>query len=541
MSDRMNILLQLDHAWKTIHAGDVTIHHPDGMTLSDDVFRILTAREQSTLQQLGPLLREQTTHFSAIVERPDAILAFVDHCRTTPVFYADSGGAAMVSNSAHAVKSALGQVATNGTAALEFAMAGYVTGGETVIAGLQQLQAGELLIWEKQAAAPRRERYYRYLPENIRDDPIDVLTSELGPLTDRVMSRVIDLANGAPIWVPLSGGLDSRLIICKLVELGYDRLHAFSYGPSGNHEAKIARTVAEKLGVPWLFVPTGMAEARRFFSSETRREFWSFADGLSTVPNPQDLFPLVTLRQQGRLPDDAVLVNGQSGDFITGGHIPDALIDGNPDFADFLDCLIEKHFSFWRSLKTPANLAALEQKLRCVLGLNETDTLTADQIVAYFECWEWQERQSKYVVHGQRIYDFMGLAWQLPLWDSELMRFWQDIPVPLKRGQSLYRHYLRDYDYQGLFKDFAPYVWRWPGAMIAVVPLARLVGLVFGSHAKDHVYAYAKYLGHYRNHYATVDPWRFLGHATDARNALAFYAADWLEENVDTEIFDGIA
>lgn len=536
----MNVLLQPAPAWKTTRAGDVAIHHPNGVALAEDVVHALTACELTPPHRLGALLRDQTTHFAAIVERPDATLAFVDHCRTVPIFYAGVNGPAAISNSAHALKAALSLKVVNQTAALEFAMAGYVTGGETVIDGLHQLQAGELLIWEKKAAAPLLERYYLYFPEHIRDEPIDVLTSELGALTDRVMRRVIDRANGAPIWVPLSGGLDSRLIICKLVEFGYDRLQTFSYGPTGNHEAKIAKTVAEKLGVPWLFVPTGMADARRFFASETRQKFWSFADGLSTVPNPQDLFPLVLLRQQGRLPDDAVLVNGQSGDFITGGHIPTALVGGNPNFEDFFDCLIDKHFSFWRSLKTSANLAALETKLRKLLQLGETDSLTADQFAAYFELWEWQERQSKYVVHGQRIYDFLGLAWQLPLWDSELMRFWQNIPVPLKQGQMLYRHYLQDYDYQGLFKDFDPYVWRWPGAMIAVVPLARLVGLTFGSGGKDWVYAHAKYFGHYRNHYATINLRHFLGHANDARNALSFYAADWLGENVDTEIFDEI-
>lgn len=523
-----------------MRAGGVAIHHPKGTELSEGVVRALTAPKLISPHGLGALLRDQTSHFAAIVERPEAILAFVDHCRTIPIFYAGANGTATVSNSAHAVKSALSLRTADQTAALEFAMAGYVTGGETVLEGLHQLQAGELLYWEKTAAAPTLERYYVYLPEQIRHEPIDELTVELAAVTDRVMGRVIDRANGAPIWVPLSGGLDSRLIICKLTELGYDRLQTFSYGPQGNHEAKIAKTVAERLRVPWLFVPTGMAEARQFFASETRQQFWSFADGLSTVPNPQDLFPLITLRQQGRLPDDAVLVNGQSGDFITGGHIPAALVGGNPSFADFFDCLIDKHFSFWRSLKTPANLAALEAKLRELLGLGETDTLTADQFAAYFEWWEWQERQSKYVVHGQRIYDFLDLAWQLPLWDSELMRFWQNVPIPLKLEQTLYRHYLGNYDYQGLFKDFDPYVWRWPGAMIAVVPLARLVGLTLGSGAKDWVYAYAKYFGHYRNHYATINLQRFLGHANDARNALAFYAADWLGENVDTEIFDGI-
>ena len=43
--------------------------------------------------------------------------------------------------------------------------------------------------------------------------------------------------------VLLSGGLDSRLIISKLSELGYDNLHSYTYGPKHNYEAKIAEIV----------------------------------------------------------------------------------------------------------------------------------------------------------------------------------------------------------------------------------------------------------------------------------------------------------
>ena len=475
-------------------------------------------------------------HFAAILDRGDAVLAFVDHCRSYPVFYSATGEGT-VSNSARQVKAAEALTAVDETAALEFAMAGYVTGSDTIFEGLHQLQAGELLLWDRTTRTLTLQRYFRYYPNEIRTESPDVLTEDLHAVTKRVMRRLAETAGGRPIWIPLSGGLDSRLILCRLKELGYDSLQAFSYGPPGNHEARIARRVADRLEVPWLFVPSRMAEARRFFATDTRRQFWSFADGLSTVPNSQDLLPLDTLRRQGRLPEDAVLVNGQSGDFTSGGHIPAALAGGSPDLRTLLDALSGKHYSLWLHLKTPANLERIETKILRLLDLEDKTAISPNELSAHYEWWEWQERQSKYVVHGQRIYDFLGLAWQLPLWDAELLRFWQDVPVSLKSGQALYKSYLRRYDYRSAFADFDHTVWRWPGATIAIIPVARLAGLALGGRFKDKVYNYAKYVGHYRNHYATVDLGRFLKHAHDARNALAFYVIDWLHDNAGIESF----
>ena len=49
----------------------------------------------------------------------------------------------------------------------------------------------------------------------------------------------------------MSGGLDSRLILSKLVEKGYKKILAFSYGIRGNSDSKIAKEICEKLNVKW--------------------------------------------------------------------------------------------------------------------------------------------------------------------------------------------------------------------------------------------------------------------------------------------------
>ncbi len=93
----MNVLLQPAPAWKTTRAGDVAIHHPNGVALAEDVVHALTACELTPPHRLGSLLREQTTHLAAIVGRADATPALVEHCRTVPDVYCGGNDAPSLS------------------------------------------------------------------------------------------------------------------------------------------------------------------------------------------------------------------------------------------------------------------------------------------------------------------------------------------------------------------------------------------------------------------------------------------------------------
>lgn len=75
---------------------------------------------------------------------------------------------------------------------------------------------------------------------------------------------------------------------------------------------------------------------------------------------------------------------------------------------------------------------------------------TPEDMANAFECWEWQERQAKFIVNSCRVYEFWGYDWRIPLWDSEMMDFWSRVPIELRIGKRLYDVFLRS----TLFKEF---------------------------------------------------------------------------------------
>lgn len=528
----MNIVIDDRYGWHYVEEADLRYWYqgsPQAAKRWVDRCRELPGVSPEDLER-GALENEGC--YAVIIEGQGRVVAAVDRIRSYPVFYVRSKEGFCISNSARALRVRCGLSEVDDLSLIEFQMAGYVTGRETLFRDLYQMQAGEFLIWDEEGAELQRRRYYVFYSEALRTEGEDQLLEEHAEITNRVFRQVIDQADGARIWVALSGGLDSRLVLCKLKELGYDNLQAFSYGTRGNYEAKAAEAVAEKVGVPWRFVPISMGEARAFFRSAARERYWDFADGLSNVPNMQDIHALHKLLQKKIMAAGDFVVNGQSGDFTTGGHIPSSFITERGDMDLLFGRAFEKHYAQWLPLMTPERFNRLKRKIAELLGIDEREKAEGQRLAGLYEWWEWQERQCKYVINGQRIYDFLNLRWFLPLWHDAYLDFWSRIPLALKYGQALYRKYLERFDLYRCFRGFHPQVWRWPGMSIAVVPAARALGLLCGRKYMDLFYQYCMYIGHYRNAYAPHGFFHFLGRARLIRGPVSLDIERWLSENL---------
>jgi len=529
----MKVVVDPAYPWRTEERGPLTVHWAGDRAEIEAILDSLDGRQEPSPERLAETLERSLGQFSAIVVGPEFVLASVDCVRGYPLFYSEDAAPRLVSNSARKLRAAANLDRVDETSVVEFTMTGYVTGRNTVYEKLYQLRPGEFLLWRAAADDLTVRRYYRYLPRPEPEARPGANIEQLAATLDRVFARLVAKADGAPIWVPLSGGYDSRAIICKLHEHGHDNLTAFSYGPPLNQDARAARHVAATLGVPWKWVPSPRRESRHYFCQETRRAYWDFADGLSVIPSMREYHALITLKQREALPDGALIVNGQTGDYLSGGHVPASLMRGEEvSEAALLGAIIDKHWSLWTNMKTESYLAIARQRIREELDEWPPSSYSRESLLAQYESWEYQERQSKFVVNGQRMYDFFELGWQLPYWDRELLDFWQGVPYEQKFQQQLWLAYLKQYDYKGLFKDFDPFIWRWQTHMMWVLLAARAAGVLFGTKRKNLVYKYLGYFGHYTNHYGMYGPWHFLRTIHNARSPISFQTEVWLQENL---------
>ena len=163
---------------------------------------------------------------------------------------------------------------------------------------------------------------------------------------------------------------------------------------------------------------------------------------------------------------------------------------------------------------------------------NNTNEFTNEALIDIYERWEYEERQIKYILNGQRIYDFLDLKWHLPLWDGEFVRFWCKVPVELRYQQNLYIKYLKKWDYRGLFKDFNPKISAWnKTTSMFVIPTSIVVRLIFGRDLRDKFIRYFDYFSRYGNHYHSFGFKVFSKYIHQIRNPFSLYTLAWLYES----------
>ncbi len=383
--------------------------------------------------------------FSVIVKRSNKMYVAVDHVRSIPLFYASRNGEFFLSDNAEWIRDQVDARKMDTIACEEFQLTGYVTGQDTLFPEVKQLQAGQALFIDLQPSQPcvKTHRYYRFL--HSEPDKYDecLLLKRLEQVTQESIERLIKYANGRQIVVPLSGGYDSRLIVTFLRRLGYTNVLTFSYGAKGNREARISKQVAESLGYPWLFIEYTSKKWKSAWGTEERLRYQTWASGLTSLPHIQDWLAVRELKQKRQVDPNCVFVPGHAGDFVAGSHIPsDAFEKSYIDIHTLANAVLKHHY-----LLAPKKLLMRHGehlwKERILTTAEVFEVKSGVDLANYFEKWDWQERQAKFIVNSVRVYEFYGYDWWLPLWDVKFVRFWQEVPLVLRKERRLYISFVR--------------------------------------------------------------------------------------------------
>jgi asparagine synthase (glutamine-hydrolysing) len=496
------------------------------------LLRYLKQGGEPKILEIKEIIKDMVGNFAVVIENDNWLFALVDRISGYQLFYRDTDTGCILSNSPRIlVNNDQEQLIFNENSILEINMAGYLTGNRTINKNIYQLCAGKMLLCNKKLEKYTVSTYFKFYSQNIKKKSNNELIEELDGITNVIIKRNIEDAAGRTIWVPLSGGLDSRLIICKLKQLGCRNLRAYSYGVPGNFDALRANKIASHLDISWEFMPTTKVEAEKYFLSKDRKKYWDFADGLSVVPNLHGMFALKGLVNSGKMKLGDVVINGQSGDFIAGQHIP--VLDKQEINNDLLlSQILKKNYSLRRDMFNDSNsIQLMKTKIRNSLGAYQHVT-SYQEFAKSYEYWGWKERQVKRVVNGQRNYDYLGLNWELPLWDLEYMQFWVDMPIEQKINRNLFVEYLNKMNFYGLFKDSNKFMSRWPINRIYIQFFGNILSKIFGKNISDMYYKRLDWYSQYQYIYALIGKHEYNLHWREYRGAYPYMTNVWLNENI---------
>ncbi len=333
--------------------------------------------------------------FAVVCERESVLFAGVDRIRSIPLFYGSAGNECYISDDASWVQTKVGSFERSELAEREFCMTRYVTGSETLYPGVRQLRAGELLVARTANGSVQfsTERYFDFVGRSETSSDAETLSHELDALLIRCFERLLRLADGRTLVVPLSGGYDSRLIVLMLKRLGYENIVAFTYGRPGNTESEISKLVAECLHVPWHFTPYSNELWWDWFRTEEREAYYAMAHQAVSVPHLQDWPAVWELKRRALIPDDSIFVPGHAADFISGSHIPKDFVKVDQvSRQQLVDEIFKRHYWLVPVLRGKDRIFVNEMKSRIASAFSAPDRLDPDAAVRLSENWNWQER-----------------------------------------------------------------------------------------------------------------------------------------------------
>ncbi len=432
-------------------------------------------------------IKDISGHFAIVIETAEWLVVAVDKICTIPIFIVNRENKVFISNHAPMLlkECNIGKDYLDQSAALEVAMSGYTIGSKTLYRGLECLEAGECFLLNKNMLF--RDFYYTYYPCKTKNSNKSRLKKDFISVFMNILTNLNNNANGRQIVIPLSAGNDSRAIVSGLKELGVKNVICFSYGRNGNFETPVSKLVSEKLGYKWLYIPVSIKGKYNFFKSNTYHKYITEFESYGAIPNIQEIYEISLLKQNPLIDDDAIIVNGNSGDFISGGHVKKVLdedyVPKNINEVNW-DYFLGKHYSLWDDLRLEDNDAYIVSELQKILSSRFKMPINFEKChYSIMESLECIGRQSKYVAAQQRTYEFFGYDWRLPLWSNEMLYFWEKIPYKYKFEQNLYIETLCENNWGGVWLDIKvndkkirPYYLRWMRTICKIffIPVGKL-------------------------------------------------------------------
>lgn len=307
----------------------------------------------------------------------------------------------------------------------EYLSSGYVYYNRTLYKDIFSLQAAEYVAFNKNIK-PVAERYWRYIPNiNKEISAGDVLIKRIEDAFCASMRRLRESVGARRIVVPLSGGYDSRLIVNYLYKAGFNKVLCYTYGIPGNEESVCSQEVACRLGYDWHFIETVPEKEQALRFEESLKDYYLYMANGTNRPCFQEYTALKTLKDQGIVSSDDVVVPGYYFDYLAGSHVESRIYQWNVCTETYI-----WENNFFPRGAVCRSLSAIRR------GFEEQKDLTHYQ---FCEGWSWQERLAKFIVNNVRCFEYLGFDWRLPVCDFELFKLWLSIPYKMRHERKYFK------------------------------------------------------------------------------------------------------
>lgn len=417
--------------------------HYDG---DDTIYREATALAELAkvcdYDGLKDFLRRIDGVYAIVLRRGEEYVFAVDRARTMPLFYSTDGR--VLSDSCEEARKTVNISAD--CVALPYAMEMYnsdiITGQNTIYSELKQLDGGQL--GKVSGGVVRMEYYYYNYAEELLADDKTVLRQKLTACIDTVGQRLSTVIAGRPVALSLSGGYDSKLVACMLKKAGVTDVSCFSYGKPDSPQTLESRKTAAALGFRWCNVEM-TDELVCDMMDDVAQEYFDYCDTHDYTAYIQNYAAIKYLHDTGWFKQDSVQLTGILSDIASGEYI---FTEAETKAWTFDAETLARHILFGsvghlHRYATPKPYCDqfLEELRRRILELPFA-------VVDYQTFWSAYEslmvlrEHSRIYFQMNRVNEFFGYEWLVPLYDKEFVQLLYSIPAQIRAKRELYVEWL---------------------------------------------------------------------------------------------------
>lgn len=351
------------------------------------------------------LLLSLNGSFAVIINKKNLVVFAVDRLRTFPLLYSIQGESIIIKNRISPVDE---QNYIDEKQLENLSKIFCTEERSTFYTNWLQLCAGDFAykIGDKKLVV---EKYYSHFATLKREFSF----TEIHSAFENAIKRTIQLIGSRPIFIPLSGGYDSRLLLCLLLkQVNKEQITCYTYGQPNSTERVIAEEVCKILKVKWFFIEYNEQLIQKILSTEWN-QYALQANFASSLPEEQNFFSIFHLVSNKLIPINAVILPGFCLDVLGGSFL--------------------RKYKIRNLIKYISTNYQIQSNYQITPNVENWDL---------FQDWYVRNRLSKYINNSRTVFNFFGIDTYMPFWDNELVELWYQVPYNKRLFSVLFHSYI---------------------------------------------------------------------------------------------------
>lgn len=424
-------------------------------------------------------------HFAIIIKKKNFLYTVTDNISSIPIFYYENKNDIVFSNSSHfLVKKFNKKICLIKKQIKPFLYSGYTIGENTLFDKIKFLSSGQSILINSKKHTYQSDVFQFNKKTKLNQKE---LQKRLFSIIKNIFVDLIKSINNRQLVISLSAGYDSRLVLSMLKELNYENIICYSYGMKNNSESTVAKKICEKLNIKYYFDELNLDNERKFYNSKIFKNYLNFSNTHHSVQYFQGISTLNRMKKRKLIKKDAIIITGNGGDYISGLHLSGFLKQKLKSKKNIYDFILDKHFNLWdnKNLNLRKDITLSIENQKKIYEKKFTKKLNLND---FYEFYEYENRQSKYVVNINRVTEFFGFDWRMPLLDSRFVNFWNYIPDKYKIDQKLYVDTINYYNPGNVWKNIIPVNKKkvYPITIRYLRNIFKLFFIIMGNKSKDY-------------------------------------------------------